>query len=191
MIKTYRMMIEELSEYRAPTNKLTRMVKDGVCVPIVRGLYETKAKIPGYLLAGSIYGPSYLSFDFALSQYGLIPEAVYTFTSATFEKKKKKTYDTPFGIFMYRDVPSAVYPLGVRLMEEDGYQYQIAVPEKALCDKLYNEPPVSNKKELLHLLFEELRVDEDEFEKLEREDLRYLCELYHCTNLELLRKVLR
>ena len=90
MIKTYAMLIEELSEYSAPANKLSRMVKENICTPVVKGLYETEKSTPGYLLAGSIYGPSYLSFDFALSRYGLIPEAVYVFTSATFEKKKAK-----------------------------------------------------------------------------------------------------
>lgn len=191
MIKTYAMMMEELSAYRAPANKLTRMVKEGSYIQIIRGLYETEPEIPGYVLAGSIYGPSYLSLDFALSQYGLIPEAVYAFTSATFEKKKKKTYQTPFGNFLYRDVPATVYPLGIRIVKEGGYTYQMATPEKALCDKLYSLPPTSNKKELLSLLFENLRIDENEFTKLNYNDLKFLCNLYHCTNLELLKKVLR
>lgn len=34
------------------------------------------------MLVGVIYGPSYLSFDFVLAWYGLIPETVQTFTSA-------------------------------------------------------------------------------------------------------------
>lgn len=52
---------------------------------------------PPYLLAGSIYGPSYISFEYALSYYGMIPEAVYIVTCATFDKKKK--YETAFGTF--------------------------------------------------------------------------------------------
>src|SRR5690554_965136 len=78
-----------------------RMVKDGEYIKIIRGLYETDPSTPGYLLAGSIYGPSYLSFEFALAYHGLIPEAVYTFTSATYDKKKKKKFETPFGTFTY------------------------------------------------------------------------------------------
>ena len=61
-----------------------------------------------YLLAGSIYGPSYISFEFALSYYGLIPEAVHVVTCASFEKKKKKTYDTIFGTFTYRNDVSTI-----------------------------------------------------------------------------------
>lgn len=148
MIKTYAMMIEELKNYSAPANKLGRMVKESVCIPIVRGLYETEKSTPGYLLAGSIYGPSYLSFEFALARYGLIPEAVYVFASATFEKKKEKKYVTPFGTFTYRDVPSAAYSYGVDVEREGDYFYHIATPEKALCDKLYSISPVRNKTEM-------------------------------------------
>lgn len=191
MIKTYAILMEELKDYSAPSNKLARMVKDGLYTSVVRGLYETEKTTPGYLLAGSIYGPSYLSFDFALSRYGLIPEAVYVYTSATFEKKKAKRYVTPFGTFTYRDVPSAVYPLGINYIKEGDYFYQIATPEKALCDKLYSVSPVSNKKELQHLLFEDLRIDEMEFENLDWEDLQVLCDLYRCTNLKMLKKLLR
>ena len=66
MIKTYNMIIHELHDYRNPKTKLGRLVKEGVYTPVIRGLYETDPNTAGYLLAGSIYGPSYLSFDFAL-----------------------------------------------------------------------------------------------------------------------------
>ena len=55
---------------------------------IINGLYETNSNTPAHLLAGSIYGPSYISFKYALSFYGLIPEHVTTITYATFDKKK-------------------------------------------------------------------------------------------------------
>ncbi len=191
MIKTYAMLREELKNYHAPANKLSRMVRDGLCIPIVKELYETDRMTPGYLLAGSIYGPSYLSFDFALSRYGLIPEAVYVFTSATFEKRKKKKYQNAFGTFTYRDVPSEAYPQGIRFMKEGDYAYWIATPEKALCDKLYSLPPIRNKKELKDLLFNDLRIDEVEFERLNKEHLLELCGLYHSTNLKMFQKILR
>ena len=97
MIKTTAMLLEELKGYGSPQSKLARMAERGECFPITRGLYETDRNAPAYLLAGSIYGPSYISFEYALSRYGLIPEAVYAVTCATFEKKKKKKYETPFG----------------------------------------------------------------------------------------------
>lgn len=107
------MILEELRSYANPKAKLSRMANQGECFRITRGLYETNKNTPGYLLAGSIYGPSYISFEYALAYYNLIPEAVYTITCATFEKKKKKIFQTPFGNFSYRDVPSAAFPLGI------------------------------------------------------------------------------
>ena len=121
MIKTTNMILQEINQYASPADKLSRMVQQGEYIPIRKGLYETDKTTSGYLLAGSIYGPSYLSFEFALAIYGLIPEAVYTFTSASFEKKKKKTYVTSFGTFTYQDVPSKAFPYGLRIRKEKDY----------------------------------------------------------------------
>ena len=120
MIETTNMILAELSSYANPKAKLSRLVKKGIYIQIVRELYETDRDVPRHLLAGSIYGPSYISFACALGFYGMIPEAVYAVTSATFEKRKNKKYQTPFGVFLYRDVPFAVFPLGIRLLQEGG-----------------------------------------------------------------------
>lgn len=191
MIKTTAMIHEALHEYRAPANKLSRMVDQEELFPIVRGLYETNQNTPGYLLASSIYGPSYLSFDFALSYYHLIPEAVYAFTSATYDKKKKKQFKTDFGTFMFQDVPKEVYPIGIRIVEEQGYAYLIAEPEKALCDKIYTISPLSSQKEIDNLLFHDLRIDVEEYEKLDKKKLEQYARLYCTTNHKLLVKMLR
>lgn len=184
MIKTTDMMLEELKSYANPRAKLSRMVKQGECFPITRGLYETDRSVPGYLLAGSIYGPSYISFEFALSYYGFIPENVYTVTCATFEKKKKKKYETIFGTFIYRDVPSEVFHLELNVVQEGEYFYRIAAPEKALCDKLYTLPPVSNTAELGLLLIEDLRIEESELQNLNADKIRFLSQRYHSTNVK-------
>ena len=191
MIKTSSMILEELKSYGSPMSKLSRMVKSGEYIRIIKGLYETNPSTPGYLLAGSIYGPSYLSFEFALSYYGLIPEAVYTFTSATYDKKKKKKFETPFGIFTYRDVPKEVYPLGVELVREGEYSYWIASPEKALCDMLYTKSPIANQKELQRLLFDDMRIDDEEFKNLKCEDIFLLGEKYRSTNVQKLSRMMR
>ncbi len=184
MLKTTAMILDELKEYASPADKLTRKVKAGMYISVVKGLYETDKTTSGYLLAGSIYGPSYLSFEFALAYYGLIPEAVYSFTSATFEKKKKKSYNTPFGFFTYRDIPSAAYPYGVQLKDEGEYSYLIACPEKALCDQLYKSRRIRNYQELCSLLFDDLRIDEQELAKLNQEDIAFLATKYSSINVK-------
>ena len=191
MITTTAIILNELSQYASPADKLARMVQRGIYIPIVKGLYETEKSTPGYLLAGSIYGPSYLSFEFALAFYGMIPEAVYTFTSATFEKKRKKKYKTSFGTFTYRDIPSCVYSYGLEIKKEGNYSYILASPEKALCDQLYKAKPVSNYRELQNLLFEDLRIEEHEFSKLNAEDVAILAEKYGSTNIKKLSSFMR
>lgn len=191
MIKTTNMLLEELNDYGNPKAKLSRMVMRGECFHVARGIYETQKSVPGYLLAGSIYGPSYISFEYALGYYGMIPEAVYTITCATFEKKKKKKFETFFGTFTYRDVPPAVFPLAIKLVREGEYFYRIAESEKALCDKLYTMPPVKNVKEIENLIFEDLRIEEAEFLKLDLEKIEFLSERYHATNIKKLETLLR
>lgn len=190
MIKTTTMLIDELKEYVNPTSKIRRLVHERELIPVVRGVYETDANIPGYYLAPIIYGPSYLSFEFALAYYSLIPEAVYNFTSATFEKKKAKQYVNSYGTFTYRDVPSEVYPVGIVLHSERGYGFQIATPEKAICDQLYKISPLSNRAELEYLLFDDLRIDKEEFFHLNMPNLVEIAALYHSRNHKLLQAYL-
>lgn len=190
MIKTTAIMLQELNNYKNPRDKLAHMVKKKECIPVIQGLYETNPTTPGYRLANTICSPSYLSFEFALSYHGLIPEAVYNFTSATFEKKKKKEFKTPFGTFTYRDVPSATYPYGIECVSENGYTFQIASPEKALCDELYIQSPVTSQRELKELLFDGLRIDWELFCKLNMDDILFLNSKYHCTNIQKLTKTM-
>jgi len=191
MIITNSIAKYKLIEYANKNNKIYRDIRDGKLFKIVKGLYETDKNTPGYLLAGSIYGPSYISFEYALAFYGLIPERVTTITCATFDKKKKKQYDTDFGTFTYRDIPMLAYPEKRILKEENNYSYQIATPEKALCDKLYTLSPLNNYFNLENMLFNDLRIDEDEFNKLNVDKIEMLSNLYHSTNVELLSRYMR
>lgn len=191
MIITTDIFKARLSDYANKNNKISRDIRDGKLHKIVNGLYETDINTPGYLLAGSIYGPSYISFEYALSYYGLIPERVHVITCATYGKKKKKKFNTSFGIFTYRDVPVLAYPEEIILKEENGYTYQIASKEKALCDKLYTLKPLKNYKNLEDMLFIDLRIDKDEFDALDIEKIEHLSILYHSTNIQLLAKYMR
>ena len=191
MILTFDSLALQFKDYTDVKGKIRREVQSGRLTQITRGLYETDARADGKYLAGAIYGPSYLSFDYVLSMCSLIPEAIFrTYTSATFRKCKAKQYDNAFGVFTYRDVPAAVYHFGVEIREENGYSYQIATPEKALCDKLYTISPVSSVKAMRALLFEDLRVDENDFWQLNLEDIKQLAPLYKSTNHKYLAKLI-
>lgn len=189
------MTINELAvtyqDYADPVGKIHRQIKKQTLFPLVKGLYETDPKTPGLYLTAYIYGPSYVSFEYALSFHGLIPERVNVFTSATFDKRKSKKYTNHFGVFHYRDVPKAVYPFDIQVHEASGYVYFIASPEKAVCDQLYIAPPQTSMKRIKTLLFEDLRIDPEEFSNLDGVKMGVLAEKYPSKNLKLLRKWLQ
>ena len=191
MVLTFDSLALQFKDYTDVKGKIRREVQSGRLTQITRGLYETDARADGKYLAGAIYGPSYLSFDYVLSMCSLIPEAIFqTYTSATFRKGKAKQYDNAFGVFTYRDVPAAVYHFGVEIREENGYSYQIATPEKAICDKLYTISPVGSVKAMRALLFDDLRIDESDFWQLNLDDIKQLAPLYKSTNHKYLAKLI-
>ena len=189
MILTSCMIQDCLKDYSNVPCKVGRLVRDGKYHRVIRGLYETDPNTPGEFLAQAIYSPSYLSFDFALARHGLIPETVFSFTSATVRKRRTKEYSTAFGTFTYQDVPEKAFPYGLRYIDTDRGGYWIAGPEKALCDKVYALHPVHSVKSMRTLLFEDLRIDEDSFFETDADLIDYLSGRYGSTNVRLLRKV--
>lgn len=190
MLLTSNALKNNFKDYKNINCKISNDAKNGKLIKLKNGLYETDINTPIKYVAGAVYGPSYISFESALEYYGLIPERVYGVSSATNNKKKKKNYNTPLGNLSYRDVPTEAYPYEVVVIEENGYSYQIATAEKALCDKLYTLKPVKNIREMKELLFENLRIDENEFDKLDPMIIALLSEKYRSTNIDMLVKYL-
>ena len=178
------------NDYASPNNKLELLKKKGEYIQIRHGLYETDRNVPPHLLACAIYGPSYLSFEYALSFYDLIPERVVTFTSATMRKNRTKQFTNTFGTYTYRDIPAAAFPHETVIKDHNGRGFPIATAEKAVCDMLYKQGPVHSVKALKELLFDNIRLDQDEFRKLDKEALLFLCPLYGKKNLNFLYKML-
>lgn len=114
--------------------KIARMIESGALIQLRRGLYATRRDLDPHALAGSIYGPSYVSYETALAYHGLIPEAVYEITSATV--KRPKEFVNAFGRFRYRRVPPQIYPIGVERVTETEIPFLVASPTKALCDRI-------------------------------------------------------
>jgi len=184
MILSTDQLLMKYAEYKSPHHKIQSLIRQGEIIPLKKGLYETDRTVPGYMLAGSLCGPSYLSFEYALSYYGMIPERAVVYTSATFRRNRKTEFSNAFGVYAYRDISAAAYPQGYTLIEGKPYPYLIAEREKALCDELSVIPPIRGKKDFREYLFDGMRLDEDEFENLDFAKLRRLASLYHRTNLE-------
>jgi hypothetical protein len=190
MITTTDELVKLYKDYSDPIGKIHRDVKSGKLIPIVKGVYETDRTIPGHYLCGTIYGPSYLSFEYALSYHDLIPERVYVYTNATYNKNRRKRYKNEFGLFTYRDIPKSAFFYGVTSYIENGYSYIVATPEKALCDQLYISPPQRSMKQLKSLIFDDMRVDKDDFSNLDFDSILFLCDLYTSSNLKLLKRII-
>jgi hypothetical protein len=191
MVKTIDELMLLYQEYSDPIGKINREVKKDNLIPLVKGLYEDDRKTPGHFLSSYIYGPSYLSFEYALSFYGLIPEKVNVYTSATFNKRRRKIYQNNFGVFTYRDIPKDAYPYEIKVYVVEGYSYFMAIPEKAICDKLYTLPPQKSIKGLKFLIFSDLRIDEDAFYHLDFNKIIFLCKKYKSSNMKLLLKLIQ
>lgn len=103
-----------------------------------------------FLIANKIYSPSYISFEMALSYYGLIPEGVYTLTSAT--TLKTAVFYTEIGNFSYRKIKSDLM-FGYKLETHDNQIYKIAELEKAFLDYLYLNPKIANYEDFIEWRF--------------------------------------
>ncbi len=183
-------LLFENRSYAVPQIRIQRMVKKGELIPLKRGMYETDSAAPGFLMANAILGPSYISFEYALSYHSMIPERVITYTSATFGKNKKKEFTNSFGTFTYRDIPQEVYPYYYSRELYGNRPYLIASREKALCDQLYIATPIRGIHDFEEFLFDGMRLDEDIFDSLDFEKIKRIAPLYHKTNLYQLEKLI-
>lgn len=117
-----------------------------------------------FLIANRLYAPSYVSFEMALSYYGLIPEGVYSVTSAS--SKKTVSFITPIAQFSYHRIKPGLL-FGYRLEKQRGQGYKIADMEKAVLDYLYFHPKIVEDAD-----FHEWRFNSEDF--LARADMKKL-----------------
>jgi len=167
-----------LSGYRYSRNKITRMLRSGTIIRIKKGVYVLSPKLSDTpyskeILANLIYGPSYISLDYALYYYGLIPEKVETVTSVTM--KRNKRFDTVAGVFEYRFINQQKYNKGFVVAEVSrNRSFLIASPEKALADKLLFGPQFSSTRQLKDHLLHDLRMEREDLGKLRLGEIKEL-----------------
>lgn len=184
-------LIEKYKDYSSTMMKVNSEIRKGKYIKINRGLYEDNPNVNPIYLAQYIKSPSYISFEYVLSFYGLIPESVHTITCATLHQRHRYQYKNHFGNYSYQDVPAKIFYQGISTEIINGYSYCIASKEKAFCDFLYTKRPVTSIKQLKQLLFEDLRIDVDEFKKLNMEDLLTLGPLYKKRDFYFLSKLIK
>jgi hypothetical protein len=185
MIKTISVLLNEFKDYENPYDHIRLLVKGGSLIKLKRGLYETERDANPFAIASSLYSPSYVSFQSALSFYGLIPERVVGVTSASLGARKKKSYRTPYGDFSYQDVPDAVFNLGLKWVDDPESPFLIATKEKALCDLLAKSETVLEE-DFSAFLFDDLRLDKNVLRAFNKSLTSSLAKAYGKKNVALL-----
>ena len=184
------------SGYKYINDKIKYMKQKDLLLSLKRGLYIYKSPyvdniISKEIVANNLLGPSYISFDYALYYYGIIPEKVVEVTSAT--TKRAKSFDTPIGVFSYKHIDKKLYSLGLKIETTNSGNFIIASPLKALCDKVYTSrgAKINSKKDMLIFLEDDLRVDLDELKNQDLEVLKEYAKLSKSKRVTFLYKVLQ
>lgn len=175
----YAYLMNLLKGYNSPRDKISRMIKKKEIFQVKKGLYvqspEFGNPINLKVLANLVYGPSYISLEYALSYWGLIPEKVEEITCMT--NKRNKVFETPVGTFSYKFLNSSKFSVGIERISEETGAFLIASKEKAICDRLaivkdLNPPAIPE-------FFEyDLRLDMDELIGLDIELVKEIARVY-------------
>lgn len=142
--------------------RLNEWQDKGYIVKIVKSFYMfSDFKLNENMLfeiANKIYSPSYISFEMALSHYGLIPESVYSITSAS--SRRTYAFKTKIGNFTYKTIHPKLF-FGYEIKPYNNKNFKIAYAEKALLDYFYLNHTIKDNDS-----FDSLRIDKDTFHKI-------------------------
>lgn len=191
----YGFVMDCLKNYAFPRTKLTQLFKERALIRIKKGLYVFGSLFSRHsysleTLANIMYGPSYVSLEWALQTYGMIPERVEEITSVTI--KRTQTFTTPIGRFSYAYRPLLAYPMGIIRQQVSEFQsYLIATREKALVDLLIvRRGRVTKMSELEEILFDDLRIEEEDLQKVDLTLLKKINEAYPHSTISCLIRLL-
>ncbi|MBP6219395.1 MAG: hypothetical protein KA436_12490 [Oligoflexales bacterium] len=188
----YNYLSSLFSKYSRPRQEISRLLKSEMLIRVKKGLYVRSSELfPAFskeILANLIYGPSYISLEYALSFYGAIPERIEELTCVTCNRHK--IFKTPVGCFSYRYLHLDRYAPGIRSLEIDETRFiLIATAEKALVDKIWFSRKYLQKDDLENLIFEDLRIEKSFLLKMRIPLLRQIIHAYQIPLLQNLIKI--
>ena len=116
--------------------QVARWVKSGKLIKLRSNVFLLPPRQAGVqvfpsAVAARLLSPSYLSTHTALQYHGLIPEAVFAFTSVT--SKRANTFTNVLGKFVYQHIRKDLF-WGYSAIVQDGQTAFMAEPEKAVLD---------------------------------------------------------
>jgi hypothetical protein len=194
---THHLVMEMLSEYSRPNDKISELVKKGELLSLRRGMYvagpEFDLPVPDlFVIANNLRGPSYVSLESAMYYWGMIPERVFEISSVT--TKTSKDYNNKLGRFTYKQLPTPYYSFGLENVKLSEFQVAIiASKEKAICDKIILTSGVLLRSinQTIDFLIEDMRIDEELLLQLDTQKIvSWLEEAPKKSSLEMLIKTL-
>jgi len=127
--------ILEVKNYNSARSNISRYIKLGIIQKACKGLYFLIDNPPHeFEIANKVYQPSYISFETALSFYGIIPETIYEVISAT--SRTTRTFNINDIQYSYKKIKKDCFN-GYKPIKIKNATILIAEPEKALVDYLY------------------------------------------------------
>jgi len=159
-------------------------IKSGEIIALKKGLFVSKMYIARIEESTGVYEkytqfianilryPSYISLDYVLSLYGVIPEGIYVTTSIT--TKSGRLFSNKIGNFRYQNIKNKLF-LGYQELDYKGNSIRLAYKAKALFDTIYLRS-FSNSS-LEYELTEGLRLNLDNFTKNDITEFKKYVEL--------------
>jgi len=171
-------------------NQISRWTKKKLLLKLKKGTYifsdlDRKAPLSLVYLANNLCIPSYVSLEWALSFYELIPEMTQVITSIT--SLKTRRIKNSVGLFSYQHIKRSAFGGFVSKPLDGETAFFIAEPEKALVDFCYlnlsrfqNDPA---KAALGSYRFQN-------FDQLNHQKLSNYAQLFECKKLDRVIKAL-
>jgi hypothetical protein len=127
--------------------------KQGLLIKLKRACFLLSDQQADVHLVANMLNHSYISTEYALAYYQIIPDIAQTITNVSRDRNEK--ISNSLGNFHYRKISGELftgYTL-VKSMAYPDYAFRIATPEKALFDLVYLRSDLKTEKD-----FESLRL---------------------------------
>jgi len=182
-----------LKDYTNPHDFISRLCAKGELIRLKNGFYAFSERIendrvPFEQIANLLHGPSYISYEWALSYYNMIPEGVYVVTSASAIRSVQ--FSTPLATFEYSYLSHARYSVGIDQQKNSAGNFLIATPEKALADLVHKKSRKLEPRDLLLDLIEARRIDEEQLKRLDKKHLADIAQCYRSQAVRNLRNAI-
>jgi len=156
-----------------------RKIDDGSLLGLKKGMYVSREYVSGLMpndlnlykefIATVIKQPSYISLEYALGIYQILPEMVASITCVTLSRPY--SLNNYFGNYFYRSIKKDLFG-GFEIKYFKNSNYYFASKSKALFDHLYYKLPTIPVGKSTNLV-EELRLDLTSMKKEDWENLSF------------------